>query len=159
MMVITSTTQALELLDNNREESTSREVAIRYLRNNSSPAVIVRLVQALQDDDVGVRWVAATALAQLGEVALPEVLKALTDPARVGDPRLREGVHHILHNNQRSVPVPITDLLAALKGPAAGIASLVEVDRVIREYEKYRAVEAQAAIEPQMTSINAKAYL
>jgi HEAT repeat protein len=158
-MVITSTARALELLDNNREESSFREAAVHYLTNHSSPAVIVRLVQALQDDDVGVRWVAAMALAQLGEAALPEVLKALTDPVRVGDPRLREGVYHILHNNQRSVPVPITDLLAALKGPTAGIATLVEVDRVIREYEKYRAVEEQAAIEPQVTGINANEYL
>jgi HEAT repeat protein len=65
-MVITSATQALELLDNNREESSSREAAIRYLRNNSSPAVIVPLVQALQDDDFGVRWVAAGAVLQAG---------------------------------------------------------------------------------------------
>lgn len=155
MMAITSTTQALELLDNYREESSYREAAIHYLTDHSSPAVIVRLVQALQDDDVGVRWVAAMALAQLGEAALPEILKALTDPVRVGDPRLREGIYHILHNNQRAIPVPITDLLAVLKGPVAGIASLVEADRVIREYEKYRAVEEQAAIGPQVTGINA----
>lgn len=150
-MVITSTALALELLENNREEPAYREAAVRYLKDNPSPAAIGRLVQALQDDDAGVRWAAAVALAQLGETALPEVLKALTDPQRVGDPRLREGVYHILHNNPGTVPVPISDLLEALRGPAADIASLVEADRVLRELEKYRSVKEQAASRPPVT--------
>lgn len=150
-MVITSTTQALELLDNNREGPAHREAAIHYLQDNPSAAAIERLVQALQDDDVGVRWEAAVALAQLGEVVLPEVLKALTDPKRVGDPRLRESAYYILHNLQASVPVPIAELLDALRGPAPDIASLVEADRILLAFEKYRSVKARAAGEPRAT--------
>ncbi len=149
-MMITSAAQALAVLDNNREEAKRREAAVRYLGDHHTPAVIARLVQALQDDDVGVRWEAATALANQGEPALLEVLKALTDPKRVGDPRLRESAYHILHMNQAGVPVSIADLLDALKGQAADIASLVEADRVLRAWEKYR-FKAQAAGKPGTT--------
>ena len=147
-MVITSTAQALELLENNREEPTYREAAVHYLKDKASPAASGRLVQALQDDDVGVRWEAAVALAQLGEVVLPEVLKALTDPKRVDDPRLREGVYHILHYGQATLSIDVTDLLGALRGPAADIASLVEANRLLRQIEKRHASQTRAATRP-----------
>jgi HEAT repeat protein len=143
--MITSSTQAMEILDDVRADVTHREAAIRYLANEPTPAVIARLVQALQDDEVGVRWEAATVLAQYGTPALLEVLKALTDPKRVGDPRLRDSAYHILHLNQAAVPVSITDLLDALKGQAADIASLVEANHVLRTWEKYQLAEARAA--------------
>jgi hypothetical protein len=147
-MVITSTTQALELLKNNRDEPAYREAAVRYLKDNPTPAVIARLVQTLQDDDFGVRWEAAAALTQLGEVALPEVLKALTDPKRFDDPRLREGVYHILHYDQAAMSMDVTDLLSALRGPAADIASLVEANRLLRQIEKQHASQTRAATRP-----------
>jgi HEAT repeat protein len=151
-MMITSSKQAMEILDDVREEAALREAAIRYLAKTPTPAVIARLVQAMQDDDFSVRWEAASVFAQLGETAVLEVLKALTGSARVGDPRLRECAYHILHSNAASVPVPITDLLEALRGgPAADIASLVEADRVLRALEKYRSLKARDAGKPGET--------
>jgi hypothetical protein len=151
-MMITSQTQAMELLDDVRENATLREAAIRYLARDPAPAVIARLVQALQDDEFSVRWEAATAVAQQGEAGVLEVLKALTDGERVGDPRLRECAYHILHNNTASVPMPIAELLVALHGgPAADITSLVEASHALRAYEKYRAVKEQAAIKSLVT--------
>ena len=152
-MKITSSAQAIDILDDEREVAAIREAAIRYLAKYPTSEMIARLVQALQDDDYGVRWEAATVLAQLGETALLEVLKALTDPRCVGDPRLRECAYHILHNNPTSMPVPIAELLDALRGPAADIASLVEADRVLRMFEKYRSARAQASVKPSMMGI------
>ncbi len=150
-MIITSAAQALAVLDDHREAAKGREAAVRYLADHLTPTVITRLVQALQDDDVGVRWEAATVLAHQGEPTLLEVLNALTDPNRVGDPRLRESAYHILHINQAAMPVSIADLLDALKGQVADIASLVEADRVLRAWEKDRAVKARTAGKPGTT--------
>ncbi len=153
-MMIASSVQAMEVLDDVREEAAIREAAIRYLAKGPTPAVITRLVQALQDDDTGVRWAAAEALTPLGLAALPEVLKALTDPQRVSDPRLRESAYHILHSDQASVPVSIAELLDALRGQAADIASLVEANRVLRALNEYYAVKA--AREKSTSLINSK---
>ncbi|HTP08493.1 MAG TPA: HEAT repeat domain-containing protein [Anaerolineae bacterium] len=144
-MMITSSAQAMEILDDVREEVTFREAAIRYLAKEPTPAVTARLVQALQDDDFSVRWEAAIAVTQLGVTGVLEVLKALTDPERVGDPRLRDSAYHILHLSRAAVPVSITDLLGALKGQAADIASLVEANHVLRNWKKYQLAEARAA--------------
>ncbi len=147
-MMITSPAQAMEILDDDRGGVTAREAAIRYLSRYPAPAVIAHLVQALLDDDFGIRWEAATVLAQQGETASLQVLRALTDPKRVGDPRLRESAYHVLHNNPGSVPVPITELLDALRGPAADIASLVEANRLLRQIEKQRAARDQTLPPP-----------
>jgi len=150
-MMMTSAPQAMAVLDDEREKAGVREAAVRYLAEHPTPAVITRLVQTLQDDDVGVRWEAANVLAQLGEPAILEVLKALTDSKRVDDPHLRESAYHILHINQAAVPVPTADLLDALRGQVADISSLIEADRVLRAWAKHRSVKARAAGKPGTT--------
>jgi HEAT repeat protein len=150
-MVVTSVAQAMAVLADEREKAGVRETAVRYLAEHPTPTVITRLVQTLQDDDVGVRWETANVLAQLGEPALLEVLKALTDPKRVDDPHLRESAYHILHINQAAVPVPTADLLDALRGQVADISSLVEADRVLRAWAKHQSVKARAAGKPGTT--------
>src|SRR5689334_5685407 len=97
-MLITSENQALEILDDDHRASLTREAAARYLEAHPNEHLIKRLVQALQDDDEGVRWAAACALARLGKAPMPELLTALMDPERVG-PRLREGVYYVLSHS------------------------------------------------------------
>jgi hypothetical protein len=151
-MMITSQAQALELLDDEREVVTTREAAIRYLAKEPTSEVIAHLVQALQDDDFSIRWEAANAIAQQGEAGMLAVLQVLTDAKRVGDPRLRECAYHILHLNADLIPVPIIELLEALHGgPAADIASLIEADRVLRRWKKYRSAQALTTIKPEAT--------
>jgi HEAT repeat protein len=143
---------ALKLLDNVREEPAHREAAVRYLSNHASPEAIARLVRTLQDDDFGVRWEAALALTQLGEPAVIEVLKALADPRRVDDPRLREGAYHILHNGQVPATLNVTELLNALRGQAADISSLVEAYHLLGQIDHIRLASpirtAQPALSP-----------
>lgn len=134
---ISSAEQALEILSDPLEDQLLREQAIRYLSHQPSEEVINRLVWMLQDDEFGIRWEAAITLAQLGEKALPALLKALTDPDRVGDPRLREGAYHILHYNRDPFyGVNMSRLLQALKGPAADIASMEESGRILARIKK-----------------------
>jgi len=131
---ISSVEQAVEILSDQLEDQLLREQAIRFLSYHPSEEVINKLVWTLQDDEFGIRWEAAVTLAQLGEKALPELLKALTDPDRVGDPRLREGAYHILHHNRDPFyGVNISRLLQALKGPAADIASMKEAGRIMAQ--------------------------
>ena len=111
-----------------------REAAARYLRKNPEPQAVPRLVRALQDEDFGVRWAASEALGQLGTVALVEVLRVLADRDRVGDPRLRESAYHMLHFG-RHWPVPVTALMASLKGPASDLASLEEAARLLQRLQ------------------------
>jgi len=135
-MFITSEAQALEILDDTGQDMLQREAAARYLANHPSQEIVGRLVQALQDSDFGVRWEAAVALSQLGNPALIEMLKALTDPKRVGDSRLRRGIYHALHYNQSlHLPVSMARLMEALKGPAADIASMEEASRLLQQIQ------------------------
>ena len=134
---IYSVEQAIEILSDPLEDQLFREQAIRYLSYHPSEKVINKLVWSLQDDEFGIRWEAAIILAQLGEKALPVLLKALTDPEKVGDPRLREGAYHVLHyNRDPSYAINITQLMHALKGPAADIASMREAGRILAQIEK-----------------------
>jgi HEAT repeat protein len=152
---IDSTEAALKLLDDVREEPAYREAAVHYLGDHASLEAIARLVRTLQDDDFGVRWEAALALTQLGEPAVIEVLKALADPRRVDDPRLREGAYHILHNGQVPAALNVTELLNALRGQAADISSLVEAYRLLCQIDHVRLAgptrsTAQPALSPSL---------
>jgi len=59
---------------------------------------------------------AAAWLAQLGTPALPELLKALTNPELAASPRMREGAYHVLYyNSAPEVRNYASHLLEALK--------------------------------------------
>ena len=136
-MDYTTIDQAIEVLNDSTQNYHEREGAVRFLGGHPSQQAIDHLVRALQDDNFDVRWEAAVSLTHLGEAALPELLTALTDPHRVGDPRLREGAYHILHYTQDPpLPVPVGDLMNAMKGPAAGVATIEEAGRLLELLRK-----------------------
>jgi HEAT repeat protein len=121
--VIVSTEQAIDILQDTSNSETEREHAIHFLQEHESREAIDALVAALEDDDYGVRWAAGSGLAQCGESAMPSLLKALIKADN--DSRLREGSVHIFHNSaSRKVREDSTELLEALKGPSAAIASM-----------------------------------
>jgi HEAT repeat protein len=132
--MITSVTQAVKLLDDAGANPVQREMAAHYLELHADRSLVQRLVLALEDNDGGVRWAAAEALAQLGEVALPDMLVALMDPHRVGDPLLREGVYQVLYHNRSSqVNAQTARLMRALHGPAADLAAMEEAFVLLRQ--------------------------
>ncbi|MFN0145233.1 MAG: HEAT repeat domain-containing protein [Dehalococcoidia bacterium] len=81
----------------------------------------VALVGALTDRHGGVRWLAAEALAAIGEPAVRPVLRGLL--AHSDSPWLREGAHHVLRTLLTTGPGEITPVVRALEGvePAIGV--------------------------------------
>jgi HEAT repeat protein len=153
-MFIGPENQAVDVLNNKKLSYHRREVAVHYLAQHPTPEGIKALVVALRDSELAIRWTAATALAQLGPLALPEVLKALVDP-KTNTVRLREGVMHILHYSSNLAHEPVykqsemeatvhtlsgkltsaNDLLNALKGPAADIKSMKAAGKLLAQME------------------------
>jgi HEAT repeat protein len=73
------------------------------------------MVAALEDDDPGVQWISAEALALLGRDGIIPLLKALR--TRSDSPGLRRGAHHVLRlctdENLKKETAPV---LTALEG-------------------------------------------
>lgn len=146
--------QALVRLKNTHLNDQKRELAIHYICEHPTLQGIKALVNVLNDQEFGVRWAASIALAQLGSLALPEILRALTIP-EMNTVRVREGVMHILHYSSNlahepvstyqykepqvyikpDVSVSVGDLIAALKGPAADISSMEVAGRLLLRLE------------------------
>ena len=72
------------------------------------PSAAPALVERLEDEDSGVRWLAAEALIAMERHGLPALLAALEHSP--GSHRLREGAHHVIRG------LPIWKLVQAL-GP------------------------------------------
>ena len=82
-MSIRSESQAYHLLDDVHEAALVPEASVRYLARHPTPRALQPLTLALNDDDFGVHWEAAAALAGLGAVALyaARLIEALKGPA------------------------------------------------------------------------------
>jgi HEAT repeat protein len=120
--MIDSTQVAIDTLHDTKKSEFEREVAINYLVENVSAERAQALVVALEDDDEGVQWKAASALGRLGEEALPSLLRALARPDN--DARLRKGALHALHTMKPELREETKELQKALSGPAADIATM-----------------------------------
>ncbi|MEZ4662566.1 MAG: HEAT repeat domain-containing protein [Caldilineaceae bacterium] len=122
-MMIQTVAEAIAVLDQPAGSSTEREDAIHFLHNHPSPEGAERLVAALSDDDTGVRWAAAQGLIDYGERALPPLLRALAQNA--GNSNLRIGAYQVLHDNPNaSIREQMVELIKALRGPGADVASM-----------------------------------
>ncbi len=145
-MAITSETQALDILKDGSRAPELRAKAARYLgRYPTTPRGMQNLVAALQDDDFGVQWEAAEALAKSSLAALPEMLRALIDPKRVGDPRVRRGIAHALHESRDPEVQALTaDLVKALREPATIVAVMTAAGTLWLRWEKEKATQVQS---------------
>ncbi len=118
----TTMSDALTTLNNTHRSDFDREWAIHKLSRSPTPQNTRRLVAALEDNEFGVRWAAAVALAELGQPALRPLLEALvTHPESVW---LRQGAYHVLHYIADSaISRQTLPLRRALKGPGATYAT------------------------------------
>lgn len=118
-----STEQAIAAIQNTRLSESEREEGIHYIRQNPSSEGIKVLVGVLQDNDHGIRFAAANALAYLGDLAMPDLLNALAQADN--DVVLRKGAAIVIgETSSPKVRAECHDLLHALKGPQAGIATM-----------------------------------
>jgi HEAT repeat protein len=83
----------------------ARWEAAKALRGIRDPISATALVNALEDKDFGVRWVAAAGLSALGRDALWPLLSALLE--RPDSDELRHGVHHVCHDLVQTEVGPI----------------------------------------------------
>ena len=121
--MIESTEQAISIVKNKQLAEVDREQGIYYLRDNPSNTSIRALVAALSDDDHGIRFAAAKALAFLGDAAMPALLEALTSPDN--DVVLRNGARVVVtESSSPRVREQGQELLKAFKGSQAGIATM-----------------------------------
>lgn len=129
MYQIHSTAAALQLLDDPKQPEGAREAAVQFLGSDPTPANLERLIQALEDNDFGVRWTAAATLAGVGDAALLPLLRALVQRNSVW---LREGAHHVFYyNKSERVSNRTAQLQQALRGPAAEVASAAAAERLL----------------------------
>ncbi len=134
--------EALETLSNNSAGTLERERAIRYLSEHPDEQAIRRIIEACEDDDFGVRWEAARALARAGKAGLAALLQALADPERVGHTRLRRSAYWALEQMGLSEYKPmIWNLMLAMKGPGADIATMEEAHKLLQELRKKEETE------------------
>jgi HEAT repeat protein len=122
-MIFHSVDEALRALEDLFVGPAVHQEAIRYLGSLDECFEVEGLVKALQSDDPGVRWEAASLL-------------ALKDPKRVGDPRLRESVSHMIHTiDDPELCHELAPLLDALKGPLADMNTMREAHRVLEKFD------------------------
>lgn len=132
---IHSEAEAFNRLNDDELHLQDREDGIEYLRNNPTPAAIDRLVTALEDAEFGIRWSAATALAQMGDAALVPLLKALTQPRF--NLWLREGAKHVFqHSSSYRVQKETEELRSVLFGIAADLSTMWVAWRLLNRLNK-----------------------
>lgn len=99
--------------------------AAKALSQMGSPESVPALVQALEDEEPGIRWLAAEGLIRVGRAGLEALLQALV--SRPASAWLREGVHHVLHHLldrgalDRAASEQVTPVLKALNGIVPGV--------------------------------------
>lgn len=77
------------------EKGHARWEAIEALGWIGDPRPATLLVDALRDDDIGIRWAAANALIKFRRATIEPLLMALTE--HFDSIWLQQGAHHILH--------------------------------------------------------------
>jgi HEAT repeat protein len=97
-------------------DSNTRWHAVKALCQIADPLAAPSLVEALEDENPGVRWLAAVGLIALGCESLEPLLEALM--RRVDSAWLREGAYHVLRawDGQDGADW-VKPLLGVLRGP------------------------------------------
>lgn len=134
--MISTVMEALQALENVSAGSQKHLEAIRFLNGLDECFEVKNLVKALQNDDFSVRWEAADLLAKIGHSAIPQMLKALMDPERAGDPRLRNGVVRIIHKlEDHLLKKELSPLLAATKSSSADIETMRVAFQLLKKFD------------------------
>lgn len=97
-----------------------RKEAVRALGSLGAEEAIPVLVRELEDEDSSCRWLAAEALARIGDPALDPLLALLADGP--GTVHLQRGIHHVLRElHPRYLPL-LTPVLDAFQSEVPEIS-------------------------------------
>ena len=97
----------------------TRWEAIEALSRINAPSAVPALMEALLDEDTGIRWAASNALIAQDRVTLKPIFEMLMKKRGFGSIRFRQAVHHILHvlkDRHRLLPKELK-VFEALEGP------------------------------------------
>ncbi len=123
--------QAISVLQDTSAQELKRVHAASYLEEMGTSEAIDALISVLSDDDYGVRWAAAKALAHLGAKAAPAVLRTILSPDT--DDRFREAAHHIFkENGDILIRSEARDLVKALE-TSTGVDELTEASKLLKK--------------------------
>lgn len=132
--MIQTTEQAIAVIQNTRLSEAEREEGIHFVRQAPSAQGIEVLVETLRDNDHGVRFAAAHALAYVGDAAMPALLQALAQADN--DIALRKGATIVIgESTSPKVREQGQTLLNALKGSQAGIATMEAAIKLMPSFE------------------------
>ncbi|MCB0065274.1 MAG: HEAT repeat domain-containing protein [Caldilineaceae bacterium] len=124
--------EALALLNDPLRSPYEREQGLHALAADPTPAHIERLLEALEDNQFGIRWTAAAALAEMGERALVPLLQLLI--RQHDSVWLREGAYHICYySSSPKVTAQTQALRKALRGPAAEVVTTDEAVKLLQQ--------------------------
>lgn len=98
---------------------TYRWEAVKTLEGINDPAAIPLFVQALEDDESDIRWIAAEGLIRLGEQSIEPLLKAIIETENSSF--VLSGAHHVIYDLKKKHKIPgdfpVDDFLYAVKYP------------------------------------------
>jgi HEAT repeat protein len=127
---------AITILKDADETVKRREHAIWILEQDGSDKAIEALVAALTYDEFGVRWVAGTALARLGDRAIPYVLEEIMKHFSI---LLRDSVYHVMHYNHGLwTQWHSGELMEALRGLVPDVTAPKAAHEMLIQFERSR---------------------
>jgi HEAT repeat protein len=130
--------EAIATLGDRHEWSPDRVQAARFLATHHDPRGIDVLVRAAEDNDPGVRYAAAKALASYGEMGLPPLLHSLLNHTDI--PALRETMLYVIkHNRSDWIRQKTRRLQQELHGPAADLIAILGAGELLVELVKHKA--------------------
>lgn len=113
--------QATTVLNDRNQLEERRVAAAHFLGDYGTEESAAVLVSALDDDDPGVRWAASEALAKMGDLVMPALLRAMVQPHC--SLRLIDGAKHVFHNSSSdNVRAETTQLLQTMHGSSQSVA-------------------------------------
>lgn len=124
------------------EKGQARWEAIEALSRMNAPSAAPYLIDALKDDDIGIRWAASNALIAQDRAALEPLFESLVDESGFGSAQFRQVAHHILHvlkDRHRLLPKEIK-VFEALEGiePEVEVPWAAEAALEDLKYSNYR---------------------
>ncbi|MDO8578336.1 MAG: HEAT repeat domain-containing protein [Dehalococcoidales bacterium] len=144
---------ALEEQITNKDQSRLLEV-VKALSQIGDARAAATLINMLDDNNFGVRWLAAEGLIAIGIPALMLLLRRLLE--RADSPVFREGAHHVLHGiNPGGIENLLLPVRRAIEGVEPEVAIPPAVDIALQELEKFHA--AQYNLHPWATVLKPQA--
>jgi HEAT repeat protein len=94
--------------------------AMKTMEEIADPESIPIFIEALEDDESDIRWIAAQGLIKIGKLSLQPLLKAIVE--KPDSIFVLSSAHHVLHdlkiNEHLPSGFPVDKLLSVLKGSA-----------------------------------------